>query len=280
MTINPNAPHFVLAAVKRIYDELPLLVGKKAWDEIQPTVDDYLTQLETQANNHLAMTQIFGLLAQFEPARLRLTEEIKVQEVITKNIENSMSRIAQTLGINPEYISGAVAATYTYLNWEVVSETVPKSNESVSRSITKMDVDNAKSVKFKNMQLDLGDFSRIAAGFIIAGVGVVTTPAIPLVMPLLVVVGVLSTVSALHETMEIEIDEQEASVLLGMTRAIGNTHGAGLLEETILKQTNEEREKYGLEYLNQNRLKHSLLKLEQIEVIKKSDNVYYVVENY
>ena len=89
------------------------------------------------------------------------------------------------MSISTDSIGGLIAAAYTHLKWEVVSESIPDESEVIHRSITIKNIDSAKSVKFTNMQLDLGDFSKIAAGFITAGVGVVTAPAIPVAMPLL-----------------------------------------------------------------------------------------------
>ncbi|MBK8024766.1 MAG: hypothetical protein IPK19_25940 [Chloroflexi bacterium] len=106
MSVDPNAPHFVLAAVKRIYPELPDLVGQENWAAIQPQIDTHITALESQPNNDLASTQLFGLLAQYEPARQRMIEEIQVQKVISANIAESLAKIAASLGIDPATTDG------------------------------------------------------------------------------------------------------------------------------------------------------------------------------
>jgi hypothetical protein len=280
MTVNPNAPHFILAAVKRIYGELPHLVGREAWNSIYTQVDLYIVQLETQSNHYLASTELLGLLARYKPAHQRLSGEMKVQEIITVNIRTTMEKIAKELGIDVNSIDGLIAAAYAHFRWEFDPEIISLEGDVVTRSITERELDKAKSVKVQNIRLDLGDFTKISAGFITVAVGIITAPALPFVMPLLVVAAVLSTLSTLYDAMEIEIEEQEASVLFGMTQALGLMHGAGLRLPTLLKRTNEEREKCGLALLNERQMEHSLQKLEKLKVIKKTGDTYYVIENY
>src|SRR4051794_30106711 len=98
MTLNPNAPYFILAAAKRIYTELPSLAGADVWKTIQSQVDTYLNTLETQPNAYLESTQLYGLLAQYEPVRQRIATEIKVQEVIGTNTDSQMRQLAAQLG--------------------------------------------------------------------------------------------------------------------------------------------------------------------------------------
>ncbi len=274
MSTNPNAPHFVLAAVKRLYAVLPDLVGETAWNEIQDQVDAYIAALETKPNEYLVSTQLVGLLAQYESARQRLAAEIKVQEVISRNIAAQMQVIAQALGFDPTTTDGLSAAAYAHLEWEVDPATIPAPGEDANRSITMTEggVGGAKSVKFKNMRLDLGDFSKIAAGFVTTGFDILDKPH-----PLLIAAGVLLTIHALHDTMKIDLSEQEASVFWGMIHS-------GKLKPTkteIMNATNAEREKYGLEPLKEAQVRHSLVKLAQIKSIEQTgDSTYRIIENY
>jgi hypothetical protein len=275
---NPNAPHFVLAAAKRIYAELPMLVTDSEWANIQPQVDTCLAALETQPDNFLASTQLVGLLAQYEPARLRLAQEMKVQEVISANISHEMAKIAGQLGLNPNAIDGLAAAAYARLTWEVDPETVPAPDEEVrTRGITLSDggVGGAKSVKFRNMQVELWDFTKVAAGFVTT---VFDTVAMP--HPLLIAASVILTAAALHDALKVELSEQEASVFWGMIRAELNGKRGGLSEEIVLATTNDERKRYGLQPLSSLQVRHSLRKLEQIASIEMSDGVYRIVERY
>lgn len=272
MTSNYNAPHFTLAAVKRIYADLPELVGVD-WTTIQPQVDQYIAQLEAQPNAYLPATQLAGLLAKYEPARQRLTDEMTIQRVISQNTADRMRNIAGNLGFDPDTIDGLTAAAYARLDWEADPETVPEPEDTRVRHITIAEggIDGGQSVKFRNMRLDLGDFTKIAAGFVTTGFDVIDKPH-----PLLIAAGVLLTAAALHDTMTIELSEQEASVFWGMIQA-----GArDLTEATILTTTNTEREKYGLDALNDAQVRHSLTKLEQIKSIQQVDDHYRIIERY
>ncbi|MBZ0284470.1 MAG: hypothetical protein K8L97_27265 [Anaerolineae bacterium] len=282
MTPNPNAPHFVLAAVTRIYPHLSSLIGTENWNTIQPEIDAYIRELEAQPNADLANTQLFGLLARYESARLRMAQELKVQEVITAIISPQMEQFAISLGIDPTSIDGLIAAAYAHMMWEVDPATIPAPEEDVRlKGITLRDGGiGGASVKFKKLQLDLGGGANLAAGFIATAVGIIAAPTVPLALPLLVVAGVLSTIGSLHNATKLELSEQEASVFWGMICAIGEMKGAGLYEATIVAATNAEREKYGLEPLKDAQMRHSLTKLERIKCIEKLDNTYRIIEPF
>jgi len=53
-----NTPPFVLAAVKRLYPDMPDLVGADAWASLQPQIDSYIGTLEVQPDAYLASTQL------------------------------------------------------------------------------------------------------------------------------------------------------------------------------------------------------------------------------
>jgi len=274
--LNPNAPYFILVAVKRIYADLPILVTQDTWGRIQPQVDAYIATLEAQPNAYLVSTQLLGLLARYEPARQRLTEEITVQEVISQNIASQMQRIGASLGVDSNSIDGLTAAAYAHLNWKVDPETIPAPDDSTNRGITISESGTKmKTVKFKNMSLDLSDFAKIAAGFFTTATNIVDKP-----QPLVMVAGILLTICALHDAMKIDLSEQEASVFWGMIQATGDMRGAGLHEATILATTNTNREQYGLALLNEKQVHHSLTKLAQIKSIEKTGDNYYIIEHY
>ncbi len=277
MASNPNAPHFVLAAVQRIYPELPDLIETGDWSEIRPSLDDYIGKLEANPNEYLVSTQLFSLLAEHERVRQRLAAEIKVQEVISQIIGSRVEEIATRLGYEPESVDGLSAAAYAKISWEFDPESVPAPEDTAPRSIKLSEggLGGAQSVKFKNLQLDLGGFSKILAGFLTTGVDIVSKPN-----PLLIAAAILLTVHALHDAMKTTISEQEASVFWGMIKAMERQNDAGLDEETILSVTNEQRLDYGLEPLKAREVRLSLSRLKQIGSVEQVRDVYHVVEGY
>lgn len=282
MSSNPNAPHFILAAVKRIYVDLPLLIGANSWVVIQPQINSLITSLEAHPNAYLASTQLFGLLATYEPARQRIAQELKIQEIIAENISEPMHRISYSLDINPEFIDGLTAAALSHIKWWIDPTTFPPEDEDLHNRgfILKDGGVGGATVTFKEMQINPGDFSKLAAGFITTGVGIIAAPSVPLAMPLLVAAGILSTVSALYDTMKTELSEQDASVFWGMIQATGEMRGSGLYESTIIATTNTEREKFGLEILKEVMVRNSLIKLERIKSIEKTGASYRIIEKY
>ncbi len=274
MTENYNAPHYTLAAVKRIYDDLPDLVGRDEWGTLRPQIDEHIAQLEAQPNNLLAATQLRSLLWPHTAANQRLTGEMQVQEVISRNIAGPLRDIASSLGFDPDTVDGLSAAAYARLEWEADPATIPAPDDDLSqRTVTfnQGPVGEAKSVKLKNMRLDLGDFTQIAAGFVTTGFDILDKPH-----PLLIAAGILLTVNALHGAMKIELSEQEASVFWGMIQA----GERDLTEAAILTATNAEREKYGLPALNDTQLRHSLSRLAQIKSIAQTGDTYRIIEKY
>lgn len=272
MTPNANAPHFILAAVTRIYSELPDLIGDD-WPTIQPQVDQHIAALKADPNNYAAMGQLSSLFWPYEQAQQRFNAELKVQEIIHQNIQAGIASIAGELGFDPNTVDGLTAAGFAKLHWDFDPETVPPVDDSQTRAITmtKGGVDGGQSVKFTNMHLDVGTFSEIAAGFVTTGFDILDKPH-----PLLIAAGVLLTVRALHNAMKTELSEQEASVFWGMTQ----TEEKELTEETIWHSTNREREKYGLPPLEAAQLRQSLTRLETIKSITRSDDTYTVTEKY
>lgn len=271
MSTNPHAPHFVLAAVTRIYADLPLLVGAD-WPTIQPQVDAHIATLQSQPEAHLASTQLFGLLARYEPARQRLAAEIKIQETITYNLTQPLTDLNLALDDH------LLAAMYTALRWEIDPATVPAPNEDVrTRAITMKDggVAGGRSIKFRNLDLNL-----VKMMLNVGNLGLAVHSATEKPMPFVVAASILVMVGTLLNEMSVKIEQQEATVFWGMIRAAGTMTGAGLHEETIREATNAEREKYGLDALTEAQVRASLSKLVGLKSVEQSGSTYRIIERY
>ncbi|MBZ0299042.1 MAG: hypothetical protein K8J31_04840 [Anaerolineae bacterium] len=278
MSAKPNAPHFVLAAVQRIYSELPKLVGLAAWAEIQPQVENYIRQLESTPNKYLVSTQLYGLLSNYESARIRMSDELNTQADLSQGLEDQIRQLATSLGFDAETADGLSAAAFSKLVWEPKPETVPTAQELERKrmELKKGGVDGAISVKFRNMRLDKWDFATIVAGFVTTGFDMTNTPH-----PVFIAGCIILIASTLRNAMKVELDEQDASVFWGMIKATGDMRGAGLSESTVLAETNAERKKYRLDPpLAENQVYHALRRLVEIETVEKSGDNYRIIENY
>ncbi len=277
MAPSTNAPHYVLAVVKRIYSDLPFLLSPQVWKEIQASVDDRISKLEAQPNSALASTQLLGLLWPYEPVRLGITNEIMIQKVISANITERMKAITASLGVDQSLSDNLSAAAYATMKWEVDPQTIPLPGESVDRTMTftRGRVDAATSMKFSNMRLTFWDFAKISSGFVMTASSIVDQP-----YPIVIAAGVLLTLSSIQDAVTTELSAQEASVFWGMIQATGSMTGAGLSITSILAKTNEEREHYGLGVLDEKQVRGSLSKLSRIKSIRQTRETYQIIEQF
>ena len=274
MELNTRASHFILASVKRIYWELPALVDD--WESIQPEVDALIRQLEDTPNQHEASGDLLDLFSDSDAVITRIKQENTVQGVISNNIQQNMVAIAASLGFDVNTVDGLIAAAYNNMRWSVDESTLPDDEALKSITLKPGGVDGGQSVKFKNMKLDLKDFSVLAAGFITTGYKILDKPH-----PLLMAAGVLLTIAALHDSMKIELSEEEASVFWGFVVATSHKVDKEISEADILAATNAERDKYDLDALTDKQFLRALDKLERIHSIKKvGDDVWRIEEQY
>lgn len=271
---NPNAPQFILTAVLRIYDDLPVLVGVD-WATIQPQVDAHIAALKAQPDAFLESTQLFGLLAGYEPARQRLSDELTIQAIVAANVISPLTKMQFALD------DAVMAAMMSGLVWDVDATTIPTTDDSEkeTRAITMKDggAAGAKSIKFKNLDLDLGKMLTIGAGFLLAGQDMLDK-----VTPFAVAGGILVMVGTLLGEMTIKIEQQEATVFWGFLVAT-NEHPKDRQATTgaIFTTTNVERHKRGLLELTGEQFKHSLYKLEQLgSIVRVDGDTYCIVERF
>lgn len=276
MSMNANSPYFLLALVKRIYPDLPNLVGQEAWQTLKPQVDAYMTAIEKKDGEVLASIQLIRLFDDHPSARSRIADELKIQATIIQNISHSIEAIAKEMGINDaDTINRLVASAYAQFQWDADVSTIP----SVQNTLKSIDlgsggIDGATSIKFKNMSLDWGKFSDLSAGFVITGMGVIDKPN-----PLLIIAGVLVTFAVVRREMTAEIAEQEASVFWAMIQ-LTEAGETPMTVSAIIAKTNTEREQYGLEPLKEAQVRHSLTKLAKLKSIEKTGDAFRIIEKY
>lgn len=272
MTYNPNAPRFILIAVKRIYPMLPTLIGEP-WPQIAPQVDRYLQALEQNAEDYRASTQLFGLLAGHESARQRLNVELTMQQIIADNVDAPLA----TMQLHAD--EPLLAAMLSVVSWDVDVAPAPSAEEATKalRSITLKEggVDGGRSIKFKNLEIDITKMMTMGGGFMLAGQNMLDK-----LTPFMLAGGVLVMVGTLLSEMTVKIEQQETTVFWGMIQATGTMRGAGLREQTIFEVTNAERAKYGLDALTEQQVRASLVKLKQLNSIALSGDTYRIIEKF
>lgn len=276
---NPNSPEFVLVAVKHIYDELPNLIGQDNWNSIGETVDKHMIAIEKAEKPEqrlLPSTQLFGALAQYEPARLRLASELKIQEIISENIGKAFATFStDDSALRDQLLAELLAG----MRWEIEPETLPNQNEDVRNrgiSLESGGTSGGKSLKFRNFTLDLADMMIIAGGFLFTGQDMIDKPK-----PFVLVAGVLLMVGTLLNAMTKEISQQEATVFWGFLVAASHKVDKQASTARILETTNSEREKRGLNPLTDTQFKYSMKILEQLSSIESvDDSTWRIIERF
>jgi len=207
--------------------------------------------------------------------RQRLSDELTIQAVVAANVTSSIMEMQFVLD------DSGMAAMMSGLTWEVDADTIPRKEESEegTRAITLKDggAAGAKSVKFKNLDIDLGKTLTIGAGFLLA-----SQDMLDKLTPFAVAGGILVMVGTLLGEMTVKIEQQEATVFWGFIVATNDRpKDRQVTTEAIFSTTNAERRKRGLPELSDEQLKHSLYKLEQLGSIARVDSdIYRIIEHF
>lgn len=284
--LNINSPQNILIAVTRIRDELPTLVDDKEWETIRDTLFStiqHLSDCSDSRKQFVLASEIVSTLAPYDDARARLRFELILQGILQEHIAPQLNTFVNNLKIDYSAIPTLATASNAVISWswDALGDISPEHLEAASISVRGIEIPpggigGAKSIKFKNLNLDLGEMSKIAAGAMLAGFSMIEKPHI-----LVIIGGILLTICALTEAMSVEITEQEASVFWGfiLTRDKNNVAD----EASLLTNTNIEREHCGLEPLTERQFRYSLVKLEQlkcIQSIEEQPEHWRIIENY
>jgi hypothetical protein len=261
------SPLNVLVAFQRMLPDLPGLVGPE-WPQIEREVREKLARLRASADSRERMalsTDLVKLALGHEAAHQRLNAELEIQAQLGDYLEEQ--------GIAGE----AARASAVALSWSIDPADVPSAEDLATRKVTIRPggIDGGKSVKLRNLRLDLGEFSELAAGAMVTGMDIIDKPH-----ALIIAAGVLLTVRALTKAMTVEIGEQEASVFWGFVQVREADNCAS--EAAILETTNAERAKYGMEPLTNVQFRNALRRLEQLKSIAPAGDPgrWRIIERY
>lgn len=276
--VNRNSPFNVLAAVQRVHSQLSSLVSKDDWDKISGTVKlkmERLRESTSTIEQLMLSVELMELLAPYPLARERLSVEIEIQAALQEQISSGIGEIAKKIGFDTSITEVAMTATYCSLLWSFDSEDVPPLEELQQRQINILEggVSGGQSVKFRNLHLNLGEMSEIAASAILAGFSIADKPHW-----LIITASALLTIRAIQKAKTVKIDEQEASVFWGFIQALRDNARAD--DSTVNKRTNEERQRYGLSPLSQTQFQHSVKELETLGSIELVEGNWHIIEDY
>lgn len=282
MSVKHNAPYYILSAVKRFYDELPQFLGETKWEEIEPKLIGYLSELEEQTNAYVPSTQIVKLLSQSEDARQRLSMEILVQRAIALNIQRDLNSLAKVLEVDEQSVDWLTAKAMETLHWDVMLKTLSSENEPTTRvvKIQQDAIGGAQVVRFNFLRMD-----TIALAVLIGSLTKEVDDIANASHPVLVAAAILAIGKLLHEATKhtIDLGEQEASVFWGFIMVASHKSPKHANKEQIKHETNIRRKKIGRQALTQADFDGSLLILEKVGVITQTeygDDMWLITEDF
>jgi hypothetical protein len=270
-------PLNIYTAAKRIYAELPTLIGD-GWTEMQPQLDAHMKAVEaapTMDDAFYPATQIQKLIRQYPDARTRLSDEMRLQATVQRNIAVQL----RELGFDDEQVQGISPLAFIGIQWEADPDTIPQNEDEIrSRTVTmQRDFSDGKSVKFSNFELDTGAFMKLSAEFAMIGQDAIDKPK-----PFVIAAGVLLVLWTLRGEMTEKLTQQEASVFWGVAVACSHKSPRVATKTTILEKTNAERGKVGLAPLTDDQLQYSLTRLLEVKSIQRvpgQADTYEMIEN-
>lgn len=274
------SPYNILAALNRIEEELPTLVGEEGWSKIGEdlitTLDKLRLSTDSAEQEELA-DKLIDLVSGYGQARACLNAEIDVQVAVKDELAGDLKAIAERLaGISKDDAQTFVEAAYYPLGWSFDPEVLSKPDPERRITIKPGGLKGGRSIKFSNVHLDLGEMSEMGAGALLLGYDAITKSH-----PLVIVAGVLLTIRALSKAMTVELSEQEASVFWGFVQSRDRENSAS--NRAIFEQTNVERRRYGLDALTEAQFKNAMIILEQLKCIEKVEgkpDSWRIIEQY
>ena len=257
---NDFYPYQILSAIKRIEAELINIVGEE--DSVIRDVSVLKVKLE-QATNRDEQLKLASQLIAHVATNEKIKDILNAELTLQRELWNQLaSEIPETISLQAS--KQTVALTTYALKWQLDSEQLPEIDEISERniSIKHGGLGTGKSIKLKNLSLDIGEMSEIAAGIMLAGFNIIDKPH-----PFVIAAGILFAIRALTKAMTVQLSEGEISVFWGMIQARDAENMTQF--ENIVQQTNAERDKSGLDSLTERQVLNALARLEQLKSVEK-----------
>lgn len=276
-------PMNLIIVLHRLELDFPKLIGDDTWQEIRPLYKHLLAQLQTAKDEDEQDDLLFEIMALFTPhelARKRIYEEIALNSMVQEAIASRYSFLPH----HPDEFDGDLATFYA-LRWQAdgntrsVAQLIATSSEDLNRQVVvdRRNLDQSKSVKLQNLQINLGELLTLATGPIF-----LTYEAIDKKSPIFIAGVVLSVIGLLYKEMSEPLSEAEASVFWGFIEA--HDPVSKLASEADIKtQTNKMRSNYGLAPLSESKIKGTLRKLKDLRCVSHVDTekkLWRIEESY
>lgn len=252
----------ILIAINHIQEDVPLLIGSD-WHKLSKDyfgIKERLTSVNDLVSQKTLVYQLLKLLEPYDGVIQSIKEEIASVDETRKMLMTNMESFGRKWHLDEEEMNFYISLVLPLLPSGI------KVNE-ISRHlyISPHGINNVKSVKLSN--IDMGVF---VIGSMVSTLATAAIGAIEKYNPLIIALGILTTILNVAQASTVKIDEQEGSVLWGLILAKNSTLGVD--SDRVFRFTNLSRENIGLEKLEKKDIIESLNKLRLLKVVKKVRN--------
>ena len=252
----------VLAAMLRLEPELPALFGE-VWNDVQPQIAADLKALHQSQNveqQQAVAERLIDQMSRFPNTQQRLKSELHIQETVKTDIGTALGGLHHQLGMDESTFQSSLDAMIFGLHWSLDPDDLPAVDEMTTRAIRMKPgaVGGGKSIKFSNLNLDLGELCSIASS--------VGTVLVGTTNGLLIAAGLLGVIATLIKASTVSVNEQDASVFWGFIQTRDMTDSSAT-EADIIASTNRERARYNRTQLKDADILASLTNLEALKSI-------------
>lgn len=264
------SPEELALILQQLEPELPVLVGEDAWAEISPAWTDKLDQLRTSQELVEKMRLAAELRTMLAPYAL-VRQQLQIATGGVGQYQQLLMQVADWVeknGGDQNQVSQLRAAAALH------------SQTAQTRHIVLQGVgQNAKSIKWANLEFDFGEATTTVAGALAA----ISDIADPERNYWLMTAGILVIIGSLLKTLTKEISAQDAAVFWGIVQAQVQLPSRKVDTAKVVGYTNQERAKVHLEPLSELQVRHSLHNLVAMGSVKEMDGngeTWRVVESY
>ncbi len=268
-------PDSIIQSVRAERARIAKLLGD-AWPEFKAQLDNLIEQAEkTKGDNHELWVDELLELGLKSPASdvfrsiLNQTQPAGVEPTIitSSTLEPDLVALAAEMRLPASIAKPSADVAARMMLAEHTTRLIDMPPDGLG---------GGKSIKLRNLHLDVNQLSGLTLGAIAAAQNVVDKPH-----PLVIAAGVLLTIRSLIDAMTVKISERDATVFWGLIQARGRDDTAR--ESDIREEANKARAEIGLDPLSENEVRNALrtlATLKSVEAVAKKRDTWRVIEKY
>lgn len=278
MQTTESYPLQVLAALTKIEQDLPALVGEADWQLIGSQVNQILTTFRGTSNpdqQAVIALELIDMLSPYPAADRRLRQVLNANSdgqlafvaYLQQQVKPALLEIAAREGISPVEVEQVLAQL-------LESATITQDDSAIKGlSLSQGGIDGGKLAGVNYLDIDLLKMGAFLSGAVLTIVGVIPTPWL---FPLALIV----TLAPLQDIATKNLERDDATVLWGLMHATGRPNNS-VREYFVFETTNKERQRFELHPLSEEVVRSSLNTLKRLGIAQhdKAANHWSFVEH-